>query len=249
MVEMQLRRFPRLDYQSNESINTLCTNLFFAGGDYKKLMLTSCRPGEGKSFVGMNLMRSLANMGMRVVLVDADIRASKLQNTYGIVPETDLSMKYQGITRYLTGKCSVDDILIQTDIPNAYMVLAGKTVNNSMPLLNTMRMRQLLDNLADRFDIVLIDTPPVGTVIDAARILDSCDGVIFVIQSEAIRPRELQIALMQIQKTGKPLLGTVLNQFDDKKYGDKYYYYNSYYNDSGSTAKGLRKSRKFRKGI
>lgn len=230
MMEMRIRRFRELEYQTKEAINTLCTNLFFAGGDYKKIMITSCHPGEGKSFIAMNLMRSLAKLGMKVVFVDADIRASSLQSTYGILPEAPGTEKYQGLTRYLAGRCTMEETLVKTDIENAWMVLSGKTVNNSLPLLNTPRMKQLLDSLAKRFDIVIVDTPPVGVVIDAAKILSACDGVLFVVESETVRPQELQAALHQIEKTGRPLLGTVLNQFDESKYGRKYgSYYDAYY--------------------
>lgn len=241
MMEMRIRNFRELEYRAKEAINTLCTNLFFAGGDYKKIVVTSCHPGEGKSFIAMNLMRSLARMGMRVVLVDADIRNSMLQNVYGITPDLNGRERYQGLTRYLAGRCTLEDILIQTDVENAWMVLSGKTVNNSLPLLNTPRLKGLLDILAESFDIVIVDTPPVGVLIDAAKILSACDGALFVIESENVRPQELQSALHQVEKTGKPLLGTVLNQFNERKYGGKYGY--NYYYDSNDYApkKELRK--------
>lgn len=251
MMRMRFKRFKELDYQAGEAINTLCTNLFFAGGDYKKIMVTSCHPHEGKSFVAMNLMRALGRLGMRVVLVDADIRASALQATYGLGPEEAGEIPYEGLTRYLAGRCTADDILIQTDLPNAWMILAGKTVNNSLPLLNSPRMKHLLDGLAKEFDIVLVDTPPVGTVIDAAKILQGCDGVLFVVKSEEVRPQELQAALAQIQKTGKPLLGTVLNQFDNRKNGKAYgYYYSSnYYGGNQASKREQNKKRTLRQNI
>lgn len=253
MVEMKLTRFESLDYQTNEAFNTLCTNMFFAGGDIKKIMVTSCHPQEGKSFVTMNLMRSLAGLGMKVVLVDADIRASAIRGTYGVEVMTDSEQPYPGLTRYLAGGCRMDEIIAQTDIPNAWMILAGRTVTNSLPLLSTPRLEELLDALAKQFDIVLVDAPPVGTIIDAAKIVGACDGALFVIESDATSRQQLMLAMQQMEKTGVPVLGTVLNKFDEKRHGDKYYYYHkSYYSseDQGNTKKskfslfGMRKHKK-----
>jgi len=230
MNRAKITRFKALDYHANEAFNTLCTNLFFTGGDIKKIMITSCHPQEGKSFVTMNLMRSLSGLGLRTVLVDADIRASAIQGVYGVQIDLPEGRRYQGLTHYLAGQCSIDDIICKTDIPNAWMILSGKNVTNSLPLLNTPRLGTLLNALAGKFDVVLVDAPPVGTIIDAARIAGSCDGTMFVCQSGAISYREFQEAYKQIEKTGCPILGTVLNKFDEKMFGGRYYHKSSYYN-------------------
>lgn len=226
MPTFEIKRFGELEYQAKEAINTLCTNLSFAGGDIKKIMITSCHPQEGKSFVSMNLMRGFARLGMRVVLVDADIRASALQRVYGIhIDGVGEDGKYPGLTRYLGGRCSVEEILGRTNIPNASMILAGRTVTNSLPLLNTPRLKHLLDALASQFDVVLVDAPPVGTIIDAAKIATACDGTLFVVESGTVSRSHFQRAYGQIEKTGCSILGTVLNRYDDLEYGGKYYYY------------------------
>lgn len=231
MPIFHIRNFIDLEYQAKEAMNTLCTNLSFAGGDIKKIMITSSHPQEGKSFVSMNLMRAFASLGLRVVLVDADIRASQLQKTYDIRIEgvENPVGKYPGLSRYLAGKCSLDEIIGKTNIPSAWMILAGGTVSNSLPLLKTQRLKYLLTALADKFDIVLVDAPPVGTIIDAAQIATICDGTLFVVQSNAVSRSHLANSLHQLEKTGCPLLGTVLNQYDDRNYTKKYYYSGNYY--------------------
>ncbi|MBR3928527.1 MAG: CpsD/CapB family tyrosine-protein kinase [Clostridia bacterium] len=242
---MKVTRFESLAYQANEALNTLCTNLFFAGGDIKKVMLTSCHPQEGKSFVTMNLMRSLANLGMKVVLVDADIRASALQGVYGVQVKTQDGQPYSGLTSYLAGRCKADDIIGQTDIENACMILSGRNVINSLPLLNSNRLENLLNSLSEQFDVVLVDAPPVGTIIDAAKIARVCDGTLFVVESGGTSYHELRMAMQQIEKTGCPILGSVLNKFNERLYGDKYYYKKSYYasNDAAlENAKHISKS-------
>lgn len=230
MTTMQIRRFGQLEYQAKEAFNTLCTNLFFTGADIKKIMLTSTLPSEGKSFIAMNLMRSLADQGRKVVLVDADIRASALQGSYDIKIVTEDGSRYSGLTKYLSGGCAKEEILAQTSIPNAWMILAGHNVTNSLPLLSSPRLGELLDWLSKDFDVVLVDAAPAGTIIDAAKIVTNCDGTLFVVESGQIRRQELKETIMQLEKTGKPVLGTVLNKFDERKYGNRsYYYHKSYY--------------------
>lgn len=235
MPTFEICNFEQLEYQAKEAVNTLCTNLSFAGGDIKKIMITSSHPQEGKSFVTMNLMRSFASLGMRVVLVDADIRASQLQRSYEIrIDNVGGDGKYPGLSRYLAGRCSLENVIGKTNVPNAWMILAGNTVSNSLPLLKTQRMKNLLNALAGNFDIVLVDAPPIGTIIDAAQIATSCDGTLFVVQSNAVSRSHLTTSLRQIEKTGCTILGTVLNQYDDRDYGNKYYYSGNYYYNRGN---------------
>lgn len=224
---MQINRFGELDYQASEAINTLCANLSFLGGDFKKILITSCHPQEGKSFVSMNLMRALAGLGLRVVLVDADIRASALRSTYDIDIRTPVGKKYLGLSGYLVGRCTLNEILGETSIPGAYMVLAGVNVTQSLPLFNSPRMGELLDALAKSFDVVLVDTPPVGTLIDAAQIATLCSGTLFVVRSGSTSSGELTAAIGQLEKTGCPVMGYVLNRSQEKSYSKKYYYYSS----------------------
>lgn len=239
---MDITRFGELDYQAAEAVNTLCANLSFLGGDFKKIMITSCHPQEGKSFISMNLMRSIAALGLRVVLVDADIRASALQGTYGINVHMPSDKKYMGLSGYLVGRSRIDDIVGKTSIPGAYMILAGRNVTKSLPLFNSPRMGQLLESLSRSFDVVLVDTPPVGTLIDAAQIATLCNGTLFVVRSENTGAGELASAIEQIEKTGCPIMGYVLNRSHEKSHSKKYYY-NSNYSNYASPRQGKGRSR------
>lgn len=225
MKSLTITRPDELDYAAKEALNTLSTNLSFAGNDVKKIMMTSCRPGEGKSFLAMNLMRSLAGIGKQVVLVDADLRKSVLVSRYGIRS----SDKMLGLSHYLAGMCPLDDVVFETNIPNAFLVTSGHDVVNSLSLLNTARLSRLLDLLAKSFDYVLIDAPPVGTIIDAAQIALSCDGVVMVIANNTVTRRELFDATKQLEKTGCPVLGAVLNKIAFDTHSSKKYYYKTYY--------------------
>lgn len=239
-----------LDYTSKEAMNTLCTNLSFSGDSLKKIMITSCRPHEGKSYISMNLMRAMASIGKSVILVDADLRKSMLAGRYGI----QTNDKLLGLSHYLAGMCPAEDIVYQTNIENAHMILAGQEVVNSLPLLNTPRLPGLLNGLADYYDVVIIDTSPVGVLIDSAQIAKSCDGVLFVVTDNEINRRELKEARLQIEKTGCPILGAVLNKTEfnsrsSRKYYQKSYYsyQQAYYGDDSKSVQPMRTPKKTKK--
>lgn len=225
MKTLRITRLPELDYTSNEAMNTLCTNLSFAGENIRKIMLTSCRPHEGKSYISINLMRSMANLGKRVVLVDADLRKSILVGRYGIKG----SGAALGLAHYLAGMCPGEDIVYRTNIKNASIILAGQDVINSLPLFNSPKLAELLNWLAREYDAVLIDTPPIGALIDTAQIARNCEGALFVVTTHEISRRELKEARKQIEITGCPVLGAVLNKVEFRKAGyRKGYYYSKY---------------------
>ena len=159
MPLLEITQFPKSDFVSHEAMNTLCTNLSYCGADVRKVMITSRYAGEGKSYVSMNLMRTLSRLGRRVVLVDTDLRASGIQADYQLRYGTE---KHYGLSEYLSGHCSLPEVLYQTNIPGAYMIPAGYEAPNPLQLLDTARMKQLVEWLGTQFDMVLIDTPPVA---------------------------------------------------------------------------------------
>ena len=96
MNSLEFTRFPQLEYAGAEALNTLCTNLSFSGANVRKIMMTSCHSAEGKSFISMNMMRTFAALGKRVVLVDADLRRSMIASRYGMQMYSDTNG--QGLT-------------------------------------------------------------------------------------------------------------------------------------------------------
>ena len=226
MELLEFTRFETLDYACTEALNTLCTNLSFAGSRYVKIMVTSHQPGEGKSFITMNMMRTLADLGKKVVMVDADLRRSTLSTRYGIRTQNAQS---RGLTHYLAGMCEIDDVLHKTDIDGAYIVPMRHEVSNSLSLLNTPRLAQLLNELAEDFDFVLVDAPPVGVLIDAAEIARFCDGTLLVVSYNTVRRKELNECKRQIELAGCKVLGAVLNKMTFDTYSSKKYYNKSYY--------------------
>ena len=165
MKSLTISRFPELSYASAEAVNTLCTNLSFSGEGIRRIMITSCHASEGKSFLTMNIMRTMAKLGRRVVLVDADLRRSVIARNYGVQFS---GRENPGLTHLLAGMAKEEDVVYSPDIPGAYMVPVGKTVSSSLSLLNSNKLDNLLSHLAKEFDYVFVDAPPIGALIDAA---------------------------------------------------------------------------------
>jgi len=231
MNSIQINRFPPLSYAGAEAVNMLCTNLSFSGENVKKIMLTSCHASEGKSFLSMNVMRTMAKLGKSVVLVDGDLRRSMIVQKYGFqFPTED---QHVGLSHFLVGMVDEAAVVYETNIPGAYIVPVGRKVSNSLPLLNSARFQQLLNDLGQQFDYVIVDAPPIGLVIDAAQIAKFCDGTVLVVGYNTVRRQELVDAKAQIDQTGCPILGTVLNMTEYDNYLSKKYSYKSYYSHYG----------------
>ena len=235
MNTLSINHFPPLKYAGVEAVNMLCTNLSFSGENVKKIMLTSCHASEGKTYLSMNIMRTLAKLGKSVVLVDADLRRSVVVQKYGI--QFSLGENAPGLSHYLAGMAGEADVVFETNIPGAYMVPVGRKVSNSLSLLNSQRFKKLLDDLSAQFDYVIIDAPPVGLVIDAAQIAKFCDGTVLVVGFNTVRRQELVDARDQIMQTGCPILGAVMNMTEYDSYLSKKYSYRSYYSHYGYYSK------------
>lgn len=240
MKTLAFTRFKALDYACTEALNTLCTNLSFSGSEQKKIMITSCQSSEGKTFLSMHMLRTLAGLGRRVVLVDADLRRSMVGSRFGI---RFGEQEENGLVHYLAGMCSIDDSVYATNIENAYLVPVGRTVTNSLSLLSTPRLGVLLEHLAKSFDLVLVDAPPIGLIIDAAEIAKSCDGTLLVVSYNRVNRRELADAANQIERSGCKVLGAVLNNVTFDTYSSKRYYNKTYYTHYGIDPKSVQRKK------
>ncbi len=245
MKRAEFTNLEELDYSGTEALNTICSNLTFSGRDLKKIVITSCMAGEGKSFMTIHIVQNLARRGKRVVLVDADLRRSYMIKRYGLETEGE----WRGLAHFLAGYDDLEDIVYATDIENVYIVPTGRDVANPIQLLDSPHFTELLDALSKRFDYVIVDAPPVGLVIDAAEIAKVCDGAVFVIEYDKTRRREIIDAQRQIAQAGCPVLGCIINKvtFDSlsaKKYYNKSYY--SHYNNEYYRRDGKKSSKKER---
>lgn len=225
MKKVTIRQSMTLDYAGEEALNTICTNLAFSGRNLRKIVFTSNLQSEGKSWMAMHVLANLAQRGRKVVLVDADMRRSFLMQRYKM--ETDGEIF--GLAHYLTGQCELEDAIYETNLDGACLIPAGRDVTNPVSLVDTPFFKQMLDTLSEKFDMVIVDTPPIGMVIDAAEIAASCDGTVLVLDYNKTRIREIRECKRQMEQSGTPVLGCIINKVSFASLSAKKYYNKSYY--------------------
>lgn len=226
MQEVKLQFGQTNDYRTREAFKTLRSNIEFCGGDVRIIAVTSCTPNEGKSSVAMELARAFAEAGNRTMLLDADMRKSVLVGRY----KTGAVRK--GLTHCLIGKASFSEVICRTNIENLYVTFSGPVPPNPSELLGSTMFEAALQNLKKSFDYIIVDTPPLGSVIDAAVAAKHCDGTVLVVESNAVSYKFVQKVKEQLDMTGSRTLGVVLNKVDmDGKgyYGHYGRYYGKYY--------------------
>ena len=220
MLNINLDKITDLDFKTKEAYKTLRTNVQFCGNDVKIISLTSCVPNEGKSMVSFNLAISMAETGKKVLFIDADLRKSVLIGRYKI------NKAIKGLTQYLSGVEQLDDVRYSTNVKNMDLILSGPVPPNPAELLNNEKFTELLETARKEYDYVIIDTPPIGQVIDPAIVAHQTDGVIFLISQANISYKYAQKQIEQMRKSGCRILGAVLNKVDPEEKGG---YYGGYY--------------------
>ena len=205
------------DFFTQESFKSLRTNVQFCGQDIRTIAVTSCHENEGKTVISLNLAKSFAELGKRVLVVDADMRNS-------VVAGRHTSVKRPvGLSEVLSGIEEVSECVYETQIPGLHLMFSGKYPPNPVELLSGNYFETLLRNAAASYDYVIVDTPPLGLVIDAAVIAPHCDGTILVMANHAVRYRQAQEVVGQLKKSGSRILGVVRNHVsktaDNVKYG------------------------------
>jgi len=236
-----------LDYAGTEALNTICSNLQFVGKNLKRIIITSCEAGDGKTQLTMHIAQNLANRGRKIVIVDVDLRRSAMLKRFGITIKGDVT----GLAHYLAGYNTLDEVVYQTNVEGLSIVPIGNHVVNPIPLLNSPDFIQMLDRLAEQYDLVFLDAPPIGLVIDAADIAQYCDGSILVVNYGQTRRRMLMNAKKQMMQSGCPIIGCILNRVSFDTISSKKYYSQSYYSNYSkySTQDSKPKRRKKKKKL
>lgn len=221
---VDLNREMKADYNYNEAIKTLRTNIQFCGSNIRTIMFSSALPDEGKSDIAFAAAQSMAQIGKKVLLIDADIRKSVLVTRYQLKEEV------AGLSQYLSGQKQMEEIICDTNLENLSVIFAGPYSPNPAELLEEELFGKLLDYACGLFDYVVIDTPPMANLIDGAIVAKSCDGAVMVIESGAISYHLEQKVKSQLEKSGCRILGAVLNKVDihNKAYYGKYGRYGKY---------------------
>lgn len=227
-----------------ESVRSVRTNLNFIAAEKasKIICITSEVAGEGKSFVAVNLSSTLSLIDKKVVLIGADLRRSKLHKTFNVPND-------KGLSTYLAHQTSLDDIILRSQQENLDFIVSGPVPPNPSELLHTERMKELIADLHLRYDIIMIDTAPIGLVSDAIPLIRMSDINIFVIRSGKSKYYSATVPQRIAQEYHLDNTVIVLNAFAEDllhsryyttkftgDYSARYYYYSDYsggYESSG----------------
>ncbi|MBB6674807.1 CpsD/CapB family tyrosine-protein kinase [Cohnella nanjingensis] len=204
-----------------EAYRTLRTNLQYSGLDepIRTLMVTSAAPQEGKSTTINNLAVAYAQGDCRVLLLDADMRKPTAHFAFG------LSNRF-GLSSVLAGQSELLEAVQSTHVHNLSVLTSGATPPNPAEMLASRKMDKLLADLRERYDLILIDTPPVLAVSDAQIVSTKCEGVLLVVKAGELKRGPALRAKEQLSFVGARMLGVVLNQAKGKDAGH-YYNYNA----------------------
>lgn len=223
MEKIVVSKFIPKEFRVSEALKTLRTNLIFSGNSIRVIGFTSFYASEGKSTVSLQTAIAFAQAGKRVLLVDADLRKSVLPSRLRV------RNKMEGLSHYLSGLANVNELLRETDVPGLYIMFAGSRVPNSAELLGNENFAKLIPALKDVFDYVIIDTAPLGQVIDCAVMAPHLDGIVLLVDSTNNSYKLERRIKSQIEKSGGKVLGVILNQvnIDERRgyYGKNYGYY------------------------
>lgn len=206
---------------SAEAYRTLRTNLIFSQSvqTLRTVLVTSASPGEGKTTTAANLSVSFAHHGMRVLLVDCDLRRGRVHKIFDIPRDP-------GITELVIGREEAENVIRQTNVTGLYVIASGNLPPNPSELLGGDRMRKVLASLSEGFDLIVVDTPPLLAASDGAILSTLADGVVVVLRAGSTETDAAQQAIQQLQGVGARVVGAVLNDPDAKvpTYGGYYHY-------------------------
>lgn len=214
-----------MEFRGKEAYKALRTNIQFSGENVKVITMTSCMPNEGKSSVSMNLAISLSEAGRRVLFIDTDMRKSVIQGRYKI------KNVEKGLSHYLSGQCSSRDIIYATNVEKLHMILAGPIPPNPAELLENKKFREFIEAVREIYDYVIIDSPPIGSVVDSVIAGRISDGVVLIAAWGEVSYKFAQRIKKQLEMSECKILGVVLNKVDmnNKRYYGQYY--ENYYAD------------------
>lgn len=205
-----------------ECTRAVRTNLLFMSPDkpFKRMLVTSSGPQEGKSTTVINLGITMAQSGNRVLIIDTDMRRPRLHKAFGVPNDV-------GVSSVVVGEGRVDDAIKSTEVPGLFLLPCGPIPPNPAELLHTKAFSELLAQLGEKFDRILLDSPPVGAVADAVVLATQADGVVLVLKAGQTHRDMAQRTVRALRDVKANIFGAVLNDvnLEKSKYGDYYYGY------------------------
>jgi succinoglycan biosynthesis transport protein ExoP len=211
-----------------EAARTLRTNLLFMSPDrpFRKLLVTSAAPSEGKTTIACSIAIAMAQGGQRVCIVDCDLRRPRIHRIFDRVGDP-------GLTNVLVGEATLDEVAKPTRVENLWAVPAGLTPPNPADLLHSERFGRFIEDLAARFDRVIVDSPPIVAVTDSAIVSRVMDGTVFVVRAFKTSKHLSGQGLRALRDVGSRVIGVVLNAVNLNRQEYSYYYHYNYYGRHG----------------
>lgn len=223
-----------------ESIRSIRTNIIFSAHEkpLKSLLVTSAGPQEGKSTTVINLGIVFAQGGNRVLIVDSDLRRPRIHRAFNVT-------RSKGLTNLIMNEATVNEVIINSEVNGLSIIPCGPIPPNPSELLGSVRMEEVIKELEGLFDVILFDSPPIVAVTDAVVLSKKVDGVVLIIKSGKTTFEMLNKAQRQLGDVKADILGSVLNDFNIRDEGYRYYYYYRYYrSDDGDKEMKRVKKRK-----
>lgn len=221
----------RLHDLVTDSAQFLLANIRFTDVDHPvhTVVITSSIPNEGKTFVSVNLAKAMAGAGRTCLLMEGDLRKRSVAATIGVHPR-------HGIYSVVSGRHSLDQVIVPTAQERLFFLDAEPRIPDPPDFLGSHRYAAFLDDVSKRYDYVVIDTPPVGTFVDAAIIAAHVDATFLVIRQNFTRRNIVQQAVGQLKTAGAHLKGVIMNDCNtnDRSSSSYYDYYSYYSNNSGN---------------
>ena len=208
---------PEIDRSVSEALRSIRTSLLYTGVT-KVIAVTSSIPDEGKTVVSVQLAAQFASLGKRVLLVDCDLRKPKIKRMLGVKGSVT------GLSECLSSQA--DFSIYSTNVDHLYVLLSGKIPPNSSELLSNGKLEKMLKVLKERFDYIIIDTPPAIGAVDIQIVGSMVDGVLLVIRSNYVKMSVVRNVIKQLERNNIRIIGAILNGV---KKTDKDYYYYYYY--------------------
>jgi capsular exopolysaccharide synthesis family protein len=205
-----------------------------SGRTPRRLLVTSALASEGKTSTATRLAVAFANIDRRVVMVDCDLRRPRLHKVFG-------NERDSGVSDVIRDTSSLQSVVRPTVVPNLFYVSAGAAIDRPNEALASPRMETILDGLEERFDLVIVDTPPSVLLSDSRILSRLVDHVIVMVKEKSTSRALIREAIRSIQRVGGDVLGVVVNEIDWKRQKSNYYYgygyrYDRYYSDDDESA-------------
>jgi len=217
-IELVNHLYPK--FSISEDYRTVRTSILLShtGSPPKIITFSSTLPKEGKTATVANMAVAFSQLEQKVLVLDADLRKPRLHRVFKV-------RNIQGLSGYLTGKVSFEDAIQKTAVENIWLLPSGPHPPNPAELLNSKRMKELLEEAKSRFDIVLLDTPPVLAVIDPVIVSSLSDSTVFIVQAGKTTRKPFLRAIEELRRGKSQIMGVVFNEVKMKKEG----YYSPYY--------------------